>query len=413
MTIPEIASELNVGTVMEGSVRYAGNRIRITTQLIDAATDQHLWSETYDREFDDIFAIESDTAMNVANAMEAEFSLAEQAAIEQVPTSSPEAYVLFLQARSLLATVDGYVAANALIDRALEIDPQFAGALGTKTYIFGASMVNSIQTTGVAAEDRAALERQVREYAQRTFELEPGNAMARTALRAIDIPTWRWSAYLQALEPGDEDQLAAAGIWVYAWMGRQADAVRIARRVAELNPNDFSSHLFLGVSLAYVSEYDAAMQSLQRGHELAPGHPLVQAWKAYIEIARGNSGVAAAELRLIEQLLSNNRPIVFLPELAYGYSRIGSREDVERILAEIEALENPDEFGAGAWAVTYLAIGDEERALEQLEIVAAKARNYEPDPGYLNVMNLKMNYLADPALEKPEFVDVLGRIRGD
>lgn len=89
--IPEIARALNVQSVMEGSVRYSGTRIRVTTQLIDAATGTQMWSETYDREFGDIFAIESDIAMNVANALRAEFSEAERRAITQAPTVSDEA----------------------------------------------------------------------------------------------------------------------------------------------------------------------------------------------------------------------------------------------------------------------------------------------------------------------------------
>ena len=104
---------------------------------------------------------------------------------------------------------------------------------------------------------------------------------------------------------------------------------------------------------------------------------------------------------------------MFLPELAHGYSRAGSPEDARRVFEEIQARASEIEVGAGAWAVAYLAIGDEARSLEQLEIVAEKARNHEPDQGYINVMNLRMNYLADPTLEKPEFADVLERIRGD
>ena len=104
---------------------------------------------------------------------------------------------------------------------------------------------------------------------------------------------------------------------------------------------------------------------------------------------------------------------MFLPELAYGYSRIGSSADARRVFEEIRTRADESEIGAGAWAVAYLAVGDEPRALEQLEIVAAKARNHEPDQGYINVMNLRMNYMSDPTLEKPEFAAVLGRIHGD
>jgi TolB-like protein len=89
-SIPEIADELNVETVMEGSVRFADDRVLVTAQLIDPVTNSHLWSESYNREFADIFAIQADIAMNIANALEAEFSLEEQAQIEELPTDSPE-----------------------------------------------------------------------------------------------------------------------------------------------------------------------------------------------------------------------------------------------------------------------------------------------------------------------------------
>ena len=96
--IEEIAKELNVKTVMEGSVRYASNRVRITAQLIDPESGAHLWSEAYERNFDDVFAIQADIAENIANALKAEFSLAEQATIVNRPTTSSEAYSLYLQA---------------------------------------------------------------------------------------------------------------------------------------------------------------------------------------------------------------------------------------------------------------------------------------------------------------------------
>lgn len=412
LSIPEIARELKVRTVMEGSVRYAGDRIRVTVQLIDAATDQHLWSETYERPFDDIFAIESDIAMNVANALEAEFSPAEQEAIEQIPTTSPAAYSLYLEATTSMRLVGGS-GASTLLDRALAIDPNFANAYGLKAQISSVSFISTTQGTGIATEGRAALEREVRELAAKAFELDPDNADARAALRGINIPTWHWTAFAEAVEPADEASLTAAAVWVYAWMRRREDAVRIGARNAALNPNDAGAHLTAGVAYAYAGDRAASSRNLRRGEELAPALPLIQAWLAYNEIALGNYERGVAGLRFVEQLLGDNRQIVFLPELAHGYSRAGSPEDARRVFEEIQARASEIEVGAGAWAVAYLAIGDEARSLEQLEIVAEKARNHEPDQGYINVMNLRMNYLADPTLEKPEFADVLERIRGD
>lgn len=413
LSVPEIARELNVETVMEGTVRYAGNRIRVTMQLIDAASDQHLWSETYERPFEDVFAVESDIAMNVANALNAEFSVVEQAAIEQIPTSSAAAYSLYLQARATLSTGAAFRTARALLDRALELDPEFTGALGYKAWIASSAFVNTAQGTGVTAEGREALEAEVRLLAARTLEMDPANFEARSALRAINIPTWRWSEFEAAVEPQDESRLLAQQQWIYAWMGRREDAVRIGEKAVALDPNELGPYLSLGVSQAYTGDIETANGTLRRGAELAPALPLIHVWIAYNHIALGNDDEALGELRIAEQLLGNNRQIVYLPELAYSYSRIGRSDDVARVVAEMQAIEDSNALGAGAWAMAYLAIGDEASALEQLEIVAEKARNHEPDQGYLNAMNLRMNFLNDARLEQPEFVDVLGRLHGD
>jgi hypothetical protein len=112
-------------------------------------------------------------------------------------------------------------------------------------------------------------------------------------------------------------------------------------------------------------------------------------------------------------MLGGDRPIVFLPELAYAYSRLGRDDDVARLFAEIEMRAVEVDVGAGTWAMAYLAAGDEDEALRWLEASAEKVRNHEPDQGYLHLMNLKMNFLADPRLEEPRFAEALGRIRGD
>jgi hypothetical protein len=105
--------------------------------------------------------------------------------------------------------------------------------------------------------------------------------------------------------------------------------------------------------------------------------------------------------------------IVFLPELAYAYSRTGRADDAARLFAAIGLRAATADVGAGTWAMSYLAIGNEAEALRQLEIAAEKARNHEPDQGYLQLMNLRMNFLADPRLDAPPFAAVLNRIRGD
>jgi TolB-like protein len=413
--IAEIARALNVQSIMEGSIRYAGGRIRVTTQLIDSGTGAHLWSETYDREFDDIFAIESDIAMNVANALAVEFSLEEQAAIEALPTSSPEAYALYLQAldvwRSNLSGAGAL--AHDLLDRAIALDPSFARAYAVKAQAYNAALINTVQGTAVAPEGRQALERLAREHAERALLLDPAEAVARIALRGSNVIAWRWTDYVDTLSPAEERELSGPTVWVVSWLGRHTNAVRIARANATLNPGDDLTHQDLGIVLAYAGDRAASTASFEQALTLSPLNPLPRAWIAYNRVATGDASGALQDLQLLERALGPNPAIVFLPELAYAYSRVGRTEDAQRLFAAIESRAATTDVGAGTWAMGHLAIGNEAEALRQLEIAAEKARNHEPDQGYIMLMNLRMNFLADPRLDEPPFATILSLIRGD
>jgi len=145
--------------------------------------------------------------------------------------------------------------------------------------------------------------------------------------------------------------------------------------------------------------------------ELTPANPIAHLWLAYIEFHLGNHAEALRELGLTEQLLGENRSFVYLPELAYAYSRLGRREDAARIFAEIEAATGRT-VGAGVWAMAYLAVGDSDAARAALEEALGKIENGEPDEGFYNLMNLRLNCLRDPVLEQPVFVGLRERLRG-
>jgi tetratricopeptide (TPR) repeat protein len=183
--------------------------------------------------------------------------------------------------------------------------------------------------------------------------------------------------------------------------------------VTDRNPDDWLAYQYLGWMLLAAREYDAADASLRRAIELETAVPLTHRLIAYLEIARGNEDEALRAIDLSERLLGSDRSRVTLPEMAYVYARLGRADDAQRLFDEIDAMSATTEIGAGTWATAYLAIGDEVRALEWLEVAAEKAGNHEIDQGFYNLMHLKENLTADPVLEQPEFVDVLNRIHGD
>ncbi|HET8699920.1 MAG TPA: hypothetical protein VFO94_20725 [Gammaproteobacteria bacterium] len=415
--IAEIAAELRVRSVLAATVRYADNRVRIAAELVEGSTGRPLWSDTYEREFADVFAIQADIAMNIANALQATFSPAEQRVLERAPTSSPAAYALYLQASTLYAGGTSGVAdsAHALLDRAIALDPAFGAAYGAKAMIYATSFANTALGAGVPAERRNELEKLVRDNADRALALNPAESNARAALRQMSIPTWRWSLARRMVEPHDEADLVTAQVWLFAWMGEPLEGVRIARKAAELDVKSAAAQFTLAVTLAYAGDHSAAKRLLTETVEQAPANVLGRFWLAYNAIAFGDFAEALANLQICEQLLGtepSQQSVAFLPELAYAYGRIGRDADARRVVAAIERLAGAD-VGEGGRALASLAVGNEEEALRRLEAVAAKARNHEPDLGYINVMNLKMNFLGDPRIRERRFAAALEQVRGD
>jgi TolB-like protein len=411
--VPEIAEELNVETVMEGSVRYSGSRVRVTTQLIDAATGAHLWSDAYEREFADIFAIQADIAMNVANAMQAEFSPEEQAAIEKLPTNSAAAYDLYLQAMSVLGTATGGGARiRELLDRALEIDPEFVLALGAKAGSYSGELIN---TAGSVARSQAELEPLIRESAARALELDPENSGAHSALGGLAVYSWRWTeARPSVLRSLDSPQFySVTANWFLSWSGDDEASIRFAQRRATLNPLDWTGPWNRGIVLTYAGRYDEAAAAFRESIAMAPTVAVQHPWLASTEIARGNPDAARQELQLTERLLGENRLIIYLLDIAYSYSRIGDREIAQRLYDEIVRTAAGQEIGAGGWAIASMAVGDYAEALRWLNVGAEKAARHELDAGMFSLMNLKLNVTNDPVLERPEFVEVRSRLRGD
>jgi adenylate cyclase len=414
--IADIAKALNVQSVMEGSIRYAGNRIRVTAQLIDSTTGAHLWSETYEREFDDIFAIESDIAINVAKALEAELSHEEQRAVAAAPTISTKAYRVYLRARSIGMTDIG--TSLRFCDEALEIDPRFALAHMSKGSLYAISVVNNIGQTDVDEDERLSrFEELARYHSDRALELDPTLEASRLAHALIDTYSWHWTRAMAAIDRVDIKDADDLGpqfpVWIRAYSGDKAGSIALARRAVELGPNDWRPRFALASALDYAADYAAALAEQRAAITVNPTLPLLGCWLAYIHVALGQNAEALAALVKTEELMGDSRDLVTLPEIAYSYSRIGRMDDVERLYSEFERRIGDHDPGAGIWAMTYLAIGDEERAEQSIRTAIDRAGRHEIDQGFWPLMNIKMNATADPLLETPRFVELRERIRGD
>ncbi|HEY5623399.1 MAG TPA: hypothetical protein VIV14_06530, partial [Gammaproteobacteria bacterium] len=245
LSIPEIAAELNVETVMEGSVRYADGRVLVTAQLIDPSTDVHLWSESFNREFADIFAIQADIATNIANALEAEFAVGEQASVAARPTESAPAYALFLKAITAIEdpSVDDdpdlHEQFHRDLDQAIALDPDFALAHAYKALAYATSTGGVLRVEDEPTRGERA--RLAREHAERALALDPNVGLAHSALARLHEfylrRTEAAQAYERAYELNPNDPNLLIDYSIFLSKGRQPEAaLQISRPLMELSP---------------------------------------------------------------------------------------------------------------------------------------------------------------------------------
>jgi serine/threonine-protein kinase len=418
MPIAAIASELMVRALLDCTVRYANNRVRIQAELIDATGLQTLWQGDYEpslSDIKDVFAVQAIIAMSIANALSVAFTPTERALLEKPPTVSTEAYVSFLKGFE----EPDYAKTLELFEQAAAADDNFALPKAALAFLWSSELINTNHTTAVAPEARAAHLAKVQANAERALELDPTVPFARSALTMEAILTWHWSSAYERFErarvltPNDVTQY---DIFLLSYLGRYDEAMSVVERGDQLYPNHEDNFLWRGWAQGLSGRYAEAAASFAMAVAAAPGERglISRDWLARMEVARGNRDAALEHLRLSEDLSGTQRQAVFLPMWVYAYGRLGEADDARRIFAEMqrrEAAGTP--FGAGGWAMANLGIGDRSRALEWLETAAQKAASHELDEGFFNLMFLRANVLNDDVIRQRELADVLGRIKGD
>jgi len=263
--IAEIAAKLKVAHVLEGSVRKAGNRVRITAQLINAADGYHLWSETYDRELDDIFAIQDEIASAVTDALSITLGVGDFG----VSTRNVEAYELFLEGRALYSrsSRENYLAAIAALEKATTLDPDFLEAW--------AQLANVAYSSAAAwaSEREAELRRLFERAAKRASAIAPKapDALRVMAMLETDRRHWVRAGALSesALEAAPSDGMVLASHYQFLFLvGRIRDGLEIVRQWARVEPLPVAPTAMVGVSYEHAGELERAEQAFQRINEL-------------------------------------------------------------------------------------------------------------------------------------------------
>lgn len=422
-SIAEIAAELGVGTVMEGSVRYAGDRVRVTAQLIDAATEEHLWSEVYERHLADVFAIQADIAEQIAAALEAEFSAAERENIETSPTTvSTDAHALYLQSQALFAQGDTAIAATtppsirseiqSRLDRVIALDPNFASAYAMKALLYAISRLYDPIDKDGWLEHCIAIEQAVHSNAEKALALSDSIGLPYFALALHEQVSWRGTEahahYQKALSLLPNDSNILGWYSVLKWSADEfEDAIRIAKKAHSLDPSNASVNAFLGNTLHSAGKHRESIELHEKAARENPSSSLPYLLQAIPEHALGEDARAIQALKIADELMPDQAVPGIRGHIAYGYKNVGRDEDAKRVWDRVEPALSDRFYDPAIWVWGCRVKGDRAGALEVLR-KSVEQPQYRQEI-FLHTF-LKQNIWHDPVLDEPEFAAIRKRM---
>jgi TolB-like protein/lipopolysaccharide biosynthesis regulator YciM len=323
--IRQIGEELGVATILEGSVRHAGQRVRITAQLIDAATDEHLWADRYDRDLEDIFEIQSDVAERIVEALRLRLTNRERTRLAERPTESVEAYQWYLKGRHFLSrrTETSLRQAIDRFRKAVTADPGFAQAwVGLADGLSLLTYYSSTPAVEVLDEARAA--------AEKALALDPRLGEAYVSLGQIATTEWKWDEADRRFRRGLE--LNPGYATGYHWYsihlgitGRVEESILMAERALDLDPLSLPVQMALGVALLWGGRTEESLRVTEKAIELDPGYATAHANLAATYLLQGRFEESLAALEVYTRLDPTGQPPEIVAQLRAGYTTAGER----------------------------------------------------------------------------------------
>jgi TolB-like protein/Tfp pilus assembly protein PilF len=401
ISVPEIANALQVDAIVEGSVMRDGARIRVTAQLIRASTDEHFWSETYDRELGDVFTLQSELAQSIAEKVEVTLTGAEREGLAAARPVAPEVYENYSKGQFALNKSHNKAEINesvAYFNEAIHEDPTFAPA-----YVGLANVYRNLGTVfigGVAEETRP----KVINAAQKALELDPNLAEAHVLLANVQREQWHWAdaerEYRRALEldPNSAAAYEGLGLWL-ACHGRADEALTSAERGRELDPLAVSFDDF-GWILFQTRHYDQAIPELRGALAARPDDFGTLMDLGFVLIANNQPKDAIPVLEKAVAL--SNRSPGALGILIRAYAHAGRRRDALRLLVELRQRRNTGYAPAGALVNAYLGLDENEEAFDWLEQAYKEQSNM--------MQFVKVHPYFDPIRKDPRLADLVRRV---
>jgi TolB-like protein/Tfp pilus assembly protein PilF len=399
--LPQIAKQLGVAHILEGSVQKANDQVRVNVQLINALTDAHLWADTYDRKLTDIFAVESEIAKNIAETLQARLTGSEKSSIAKTPTVNPEAYELYLRGKFFAEKRTGADLRKSIeyYDQSIAKDPNYPlayvgladshllltvyGALSPKEAASPAraalkkalelddSLAQAHASSGLLATLELDLHRAITEL-ERAIQLNPNDA---TAHHWIAIPLMTIGRFDRGIMEGKRaielDPLSliinADLCWVYFNGRRYDEAEAQARKTLEMDPRFYVAHFYLGAALQFKGKLTDGIAEFEKSIEL------------------------------------NNDPYS-LAMLGQAYARQGKTDEAQKILARLREQAKSQYVSPYAFAVVLTALGDKAHAIDELE------HGYDDSGFYISL--IKVDPLFDDLRGDPRFEALVQKVTG-
>jgi TolB-like protein/Tfp pilus assembly protein PilF len=400
-SLPEIARQLKVDAVIEGSVLRAGERVRITTRLIHAASDQHLWAETYDRDFLDILSLQSEISRQVANEVRIILSPEENARLASGRLVNREAHEAYLKARYYWnkRSEDGVKKAVEYFRRAIDSDPTYArGYAGLADCYHILGYYNTLSPKEAYPKAKAA--------ALKALELDPSLAEPHASLGVIHRDyEWNWAAaeteFQRAIElnPG----YVEAYHWrttLFGMLGRKQEALEGKAGALAMDPLSVVIRTDLARMLYFFRDYDRSLQEFQAAIEMDPNFGSAHLWMAHVYQQKGLVDGALSELK--EGLRLSGESAYALAKLGHGYALAGLRDDAQAILKQLLTSARQKHVSPYDIAMIHVGLGQIDQAFACLESA------YEQRSLWLGY--LKVEPQLDALRSDPRFRRMLDRL---
>ncbi|PYK39798.1 MAG: hypothetical protein DME49_02800 [Verrucomicrobia bacterium] len=387
-----------MGTVLEGSVRKAGDKLRVTAQLINVSDGYHIWSKDYDGDVKDILNFQSNVAEQVVQALQVKLGGDETRALAKKPTENPEAHRLYLLGRYEFGkyTQAGWNNAIRYYEQALKLDPNYALA-------YCGLADNYAYMGSVVMPEKEAIAKE-KEFAQKALELDPELAEAHMSIALALIGAFDWQNGLKEFDRALElNPNLAFAYEVQAWtvngLGRFDEAIAKTRKAVELDPLNPFFQMSLSFFQYWARQYDDAIAQARKTLEMDPNSAISHVLLGLSFLKKGDTAGAIVEL---QKARAPDPGAWYQGFLGYAYAISGDRVKADQALHELEDLAKHQYVSPTAFATIYLGLGDKGKVLDWLE------KSYEQQDSAC--WYLKIDQIYDNVRNEPRFQALLKKV---